>query len=87
MRTEAFRKLGAQPWNLTFPGCEKEGEIWSHSYLACLARRHSCTVWHPCCTCAMGADDERAVVDPKLRLGLPSRQLLPSLEISLPKKK
>ncbi|XP_065284591.1 L-sorbose 1-dehydrogenase-like isoform X1 [Dermacentor albipictus] len=67
LRTEAFAKLGTKLWNVPFPGCEEAGEMWSEPYLECLARHHTSTVWHPCCTCPMG-EDHRAVVDSRLRV-------------------
>lgn len=67
LRTKAFDKLGTKLWNVPFPGCEESGEMWSEPYLECLARHHTSTVWHPCCTCPMGEDD-RAVVDSRLRV-------------------
>ncbi|KAH6924894.1 hypothetical protein HPB50_025909 [Hyalomma asiaticum] len=67
LKTEAFAKLGTKLWNVPFPGCEETGEMWSQPYLECLARHHTSTVWHPCCTCPMG-DDHRAVVDSRLRV-------------------
>ncbi|KAH8032122.1 hypothetical protein HPB51_023232 [Rhipicephalus microplus] len=67
LRTEAFAKLGTKLWNVPFPGCEEAGEMWSKPYLECLARHHTSTVWHPCCTCPMG-ENERAVVDSRLRV-------------------
>ncbi|XP_049511232.1 L-sorbose 1-dehydrogenase-like [Dermacentor silvarum] len=45
----------------------RPGEMWSEPYLECLARHHTSTVWHPCCTCPMG-EDHRAVVDSRLRV-------------------
>ncbi|KAK8770206.1 hypothetical protein V5799_013329, partial [Amblyomma americanum] len=65
LETEAFGKLGTKLWNIPFPGCEEAGEMWSEPYLECLARHHTQTVWHPCCTCPMGEDDH-AVVDSRL---------------------
>lgn len=67
LRTEAFAKMGTKLWNVPFPGCEEAGEMWSEPYLECLARHHTSTVWHPCCTCPMG-EDHRAVVDSRLRV-------------------
>ncbi|KAL3212938.1 hypothetical protein MRX96_035764 [Rhipicephalus microplus] len=61
LRTEAFAKLGTKLWNVPFPGCEEAGEMWSKPYLECLARHHTSTVWHPCCTVRGGVESLRVV--------------------------
>ncbi|XP_040078706.1 glucose dehydrogenase [FAD, quinone] [Ixodes scapularis] len=67
IRSKAFEKLGARLWTIPFPACKAEGAMWSEPYLACLARHHTCTTWHPCCTCPLG-EHGAAVVDSRLRV-------------------
>ncbi|KAG0411285.1 hypothetical protein HPB47_011582 [Ixodes persulcatus] len=67
IRSKAFKKLGARLWTIPFPACKAEGAMWSEPYLACLARHHTCTTWHPCCTCPLG-EHGAAVVDSRLRV-------------------
>lgn len=66
LRADAFKELGLKLWDIPFPGCENEGEMWSLPYLRCLARHQSYTAWHPCGTCAMGPEGS-GVVDHRLR--------------------
>ncbi|KAH7944018.1 hypothetical protein HPB52_014306 [Rhipicephalus sanguineus] len=65
LNPEAMKSIGVKPWNVTFPPCAKAGSQWSEEYIACLFEHFAQTVWHICCTVAMGAHPE-AVVDERL---------------------
>ncbi|XP_049273566.1 uncharacterized GMC-type oxidoreductase Mb1310-like [Rhipicephalus sanguineus] len=67
LNTEAMKSIGVKPWHVTFPPCAKAGSQWSEEYIACLFENFAQTVWHICCTVAMGAHPE-AVVDERLRV-------------------
>ncbi|KAH6947777.1 hypothetical protein HPB50_021265 [Hyalomma asiaticum] len=65
LNTEAIDRIGAEPWNVTFPPCAEAGPLWSQEYIECLFRHLGQPVWHLCCTAAMGTHPE-AVVDERL---------------------
>ncbi|KAH7966447.1 hypothetical protein HPB49_016393 [Dermacentor silvarum] len=65
--TKAMQSIGAKPWNVTFPPCAKAGALWSQKYTECLFRHAAHTIWHLCCTVAMGSHSE-AVLDERLRV-------------------
>ncbi|OQR69219.1 glucose dehydrogenase-like, partial [Tropilaelaps mercedesae] len=66
--SEPFRKFGARPFSMVFPGCEIY-PVQSDEYLACLARTYTATIYHPVGTCKMGNPrDPSTVVDPQLRV-------------------
>ncbi|CAG9861254.1 unnamed protein product [Phyllotreta striolata] len=67
-KTRAFRKFGSRLHSIPFPNC-REFEFASDAYWECHIRTISMTVYHPVGTCKMGpAWDDRAVVDPRLRV-------------------
>lgn len=64
----AFAKFGSHLIQSIFPGCEIYPYL-SDQYLACMARTHTCTIYHPVGTCKMGSKtDPTAVVDPQLKV-------------------
>ncbi|KAH7963420.1 hypothetical protein HPB52_021101 [Rhipicephalus sanguineus] len=65
--TEAMQSIGAKPWNVTFAPCAEAGSLWSQGYIECLFRHAAHTMWHLCCTVAMGTHSE-AVLDERLRV-------------------
>ncbi|XP_065301736.2 uncharacterized protein [Dermacentor albipictus] len=65
--TAAMQSIGAEPWNVTFPPCAEAGSLWSQNYTECLFRHAAHTMWHLCCTVAMGSHSE-AVLDERLRV-------------------
>ncbi|KAL1425150.1 hypothetical protein MTO96_019494 [Rhipicephalus appendiculatus] len=65
--TEAMQSVGAKPWNVTFAPCAEAGALWSQDYIECLFRHAAHTMWHLCCTVAMGSHTE-AVLDERLRV-------------------
>ncbi|XP_022699478.1 glucose dehydrogenase [FAD, quinone]-like isoform X2 [Varroa jacobsoni] len=66
--SEPFKKFGARPFSMIFPGCEIY-PVRSDKYLACLARTYTATIYHPVGTCKMGSpQDPSTVVDPLLRV-------------------
>ncbi|XP_065297882.1 4-pyridoxate dehydrogenase-like isoform X1 [Dermacentor albipictus] len=67
MKSDAMQSIKAKPWDIPLDACVSEGAIWSDPYVACLVRHMAHTTWHACCTCPMGSD-ERAVLDPRLRV-------------------
>ena len=67
-QTEAFKKIGSQFYNATFPGCESYA-LWTDDYWGCFIRHFSATIYHPAGTCKMGpSTDSAAVVDPELKV-------------------
>ncbi|XP_055946235.1 L-sorbose 1-dehydrogenase-like [Argiope bruennichi] len=66
--TSAFEKIGAKMFSIKMPGCEKH-EIYSDTYLRCVAKGYPLNIYHPSGTCKMGnPDDETTVVDPELKV-------------------
>ncbi|XP_064610228.1 L-sorbose 1-dehydrogenase-like [Liolophura sinensis] len=66
--TEAFRKHGTVHRNKTFKACSHHGND-TDAFWECYLRHITATIYHPCCTCKMGAvNDPSAVVDPQLRV-------------------
>jgi choline dehydrogenase len=59
--------LDARPFDDLRLGRAQPGAV-SDAEIETLVRRNASTTWHPTSTCRMGADD-RAVVDPELRVG------------------
>ena len=61
--------LGAKPIETIYPGCEKYLPLYSDEYIACMARTHTQTLYHPVGTCKMGAkNDKYAVLTPDLKV-------------------
>ncbi|KAH7953448.1 hypothetical protein HPB49_008719 [Dermacentor silvarum] len=67
LSTDAMKSIGARMWNVTFPPCAGAGPLWSQGYIECVFRHFGQTVWHLCCTVAMGTHPE-AVLDERLRV-------------------
>ncbi|XP_013164257.1 PREDICTED: glucose dehydrogenase [FAD, quinone]-like [Papilio xuthus] len=66
--TEAFKKMGAHFLRVKLPAC-KDYEWGTDEYIVCLARHYTSTPYHPVGSCKMGPKwDEKAVVDPRLRV-------------------
>ncbi|XP_067123028.1 glucose dehydrogenase [FAD, quinone]-like [Centruroides vittatus] len=65
---QPLKDFGARPFPNLLPGCENF-ERESDSYLECMIRTLTVTIYHPVGTCKMGAvNDPTAVVDPQLRV-------------------
>lgn len=67
-KTKAFKKFGTNVYGKVLPGCESQS-FGSDSYLECVARYLSATIYHYSGTAKMGPlDDPEAVVDPELKV-------------------
>ncbi|XP_075546887.1 L-sorbose 1-dehydrogenase-like [Dermacentor variabilis] len=67
LNTDAMKSIGARMWNVTFPPCAEAGALWSQAYIECVFRHFGQTVWHLCCSVAMGTHTD-AVLDDRLRV-------------------
>lgn len=68
VNTKAMRKTGAMLVDKPAEAC-KQCKFGSDDYWACMAMEYTATIYHPVGTCKMGpVDDERAVVDPELKV-------------------
>lgn len=66
--TYAFKSMGAYFVKKPLPAC-KDYESGSDGYIICLCRAYTSSTYHPVGTCKMGPRwDEKAVVDPELRV-------------------
>ncbi|KAJ8708602.1 hypothetical protein PYW08_009984 [Mythimna loreyi] len=66
--TKAFKSLGAYFDRTPLKAC-RDYTWGTDEYIVCLARAYTSTPYHPVGTCKMGPRwDEKAVVDPKLRV-------------------
>ncbi|XP_076334605.1 glucose dehydrogenase [FAD, quinone]-like isoform X2 [Tachypleus tridentatus] len=66
-QSEPFRRFKARMFETVFPGCERF-PVLSDSYLECVARTYTITIYHPVGTCKMGdPSDPSTVVDSELR--------------------
>ena len=68
--TPVYKQLfDAKLIDTIYPGCEKYLPLYSDEYLACMARTHTQTLYHPVGTCKMGSiHDNYAVLTPDLRV-------------------
>ena len=66
--TPSLQKWDAKPFQTAFPGCQ-QFQLYSDSYLGCMARVYTTVGWHPCCSNKMGAKSAPSVVvDTELRV-------------------
>lgn len=66
--TPAMRRFGSRPHSIPFPAC-RHVPFMSDEYWECAVRQFTFTIYHPTGTCKMGPTwDERAVVDPRLKV-------------------
>lgn len=68
VNTSVMKQLGANTDNMNLSFCSHR-ETYSDAYWKCVVRHLAVTMYHHCCTCKMGAaDDKRSVLDTGMKV-------------------